>query len=269
MLSASRPLSPTAQARSSDRGSIDRLNRRMFEISLAQDRCYDFDPKSDLVDRRFCEYFASKLIEAHVINRYRVEGRQFETLMAGAVSRSGLEAELADSLTNAGHDLVIGGARFQLKTEGSKKIHADFIHISKLMESAGTKKVRRREDAVAFLSRVRVHLDQYERILVLRIFDQEDNGRRGVRYDLVEIPKTLFNGLEALQPTDFTLPRPSGHTSAPVAVPGDPVPAMTIVFDGSDNKIQLRRVRADLCRTHASFWVPWGEDILRASGLPA
>ena len=124
-----------------------------------------------------------------------------------------------------------------------------------------------RKAAVDFLPYIREHLNQYERILVLRAFDESKKGQRGVRYDLVEVPKSLFAGLESLKPTDFKTPRPTGHTTAPLYVGSDPKPALTIVFDGSDNKIQLRNIRSELCPMHATFWVPYGSDIVRDAGV--
>lgn len=239
----------------------------MFEIALGQTRHYSFEPNSDIVDQTFCEYFASKLIEAHVINRYRVEGRAFEQLLKDAARASGHQAVLAPSLNSAGHDLIIDSVRYQLKTEASRNIRPEAIHISKLMESAGTKKVTTRKSAVEFLPRIREHLNQYERIIVLRAFDESKQGQRGVRYDLIEIPKDIFAGLESLKPSDFKAPRPTGQTSAPLCIEGDPKPALTVVFDGSDNKIQLRNIRSELCRTHATFWAPYGSDIVRDAGL--
>jgi hypothetical protein len=262
---------PAAQPKSPARNDVNRLSKQMFELSLAEPRHYQASAQSDLADERFCEFFAGKLIEAHVINHYRVEGRAFETLLARAARSAGLKAQLADSLTSAGHDVIINGARFQLKTEAAKKINPAYITISKLMESAGTKDVASRSDAARFARQsVAAHLTRYDRLVILRAFDQPDAaGRRGVRYELTEIPKTLFAGLERLTARDFKEPRASGHTSAELRVPGEMEPAMTLVLDGSDNKITLRRVRRDLCHVHAVFWVPYGEEIFSEADAAA
>lgn len=211
--------------------------------------------------RRFGERLAYyQLLVGDALNKYA-----FETSLEHSLLQTGLVVERPQASNHPGHDLIIDGQAFSLKTEAARQIRQDRIHISKLMESAWSKDFKTPADASRACKRILQHLEQYDRVLTLRAFRGQSEemaasaGETGemIRYDLVEIPKEVLTAISQLRTKDFGKLSAAGSTRADVTIKGKR--AFTLLFDGSDNKVTVRGIDTDLCQHHASWWVPLPE----------
>lgn len=210
------------------------------------------NPASDIVTRTFADAFSQRLRLFHALHDPGevLTKKAFEFTFKGASYAAGRNAVLVDNSTHAGADAIVDGVRFSLKTEAARGIRRETITISKLMESAWTKDCKSINDFLAVMPRVLAHLRQYERILVLRAFGRLATSPE-VRYELIEIPKELLLQAEYITAADFKPVTKARGTTVAVRYGGRQ--AFYLVFDGSDQKITIRRLPVALCTMHASW----------------
>jgi hypothetical protein len=241
-----RALASVSDAEALALGPIIDALRRPFDEELGE--------YSDIVSRPFANEFANRLRLFHAQHDSGevLTKKSFEFVFQAASRAAGKHAEVATSATHPGSDVIVDGVGFSLKTEAAATINSEQITISKLMESAWTKECSTASDFFAGLHRIMKHLHEYERILLLRVFGRlETSG--SVRYDLVEIPKTVLLEIENAKIGDFERITRAKGTSLPIKIGG--TTAFTVVFDGSDQKITIRHLRTRLCRRHASWTI--------------
>lgn len=218
--------------------------RAMFDSSS--------NPNSDLATPIFCEYFASRLLIHHAVVEEKLNKKSFEYIFRDALRHDGRTARITASDVHSGADLIVDGTRISLKTEASKSIRSRKITISKFMEARW---IRNRDAyGLAHLAsdRLRKHLADYDRIVMLRAFYLTTNQ---VKYDLVEIPHNLLALATQLEPDDITLSQGrSGGGSALVRQNGRE--AFTLKFDGSVEKVTITNLLVDLCTFHGTWNVP-------------
>lgn len=89
---------------------------------------------SDLVTQDVRENIGDLLRIHHVMSKRPLSKAPFEYAFEKALQLAGKSARLASSATNPGCDMTIGATRFSLKTEASKTVRDDQIHVSKWME---------------------------------------------------------------------------------------------------------------------------------------
>lgn len=210
------------------------------------------DPESDIAVPAFASAFAMRLRLFHALHDPQevLTKKAFEYAFKAASEAAGRAAQITDSSTYPGADVLVDQTKYSLKTEAAASISMKYITISKLMESAWTKACDSVEKYFEGLERVVSHLNEYERILVLRTFGRL--GKTGsVRYELVEIPRDLLLNVGNALATDFTRLTTAGGTSLRAEVDG--TLAFVVVFDGSDQKISIRRLRSDLCHVHGTW----------------
>jgi len=176
--------------------------------------------------------------------------KTFEFAFEAACRAAGLDASISRSATVPGSDIIVAGEGYSLKTEASASIRRHRITISKLMESAWTKQCGCIDDFIEGNRRIVQHLSEYGRIICLRVFGRL-NHTEEVTYDLVEIPKEIFVGVETLGAEDYGPMTRAGGTRAEVRHNGRK--AFDLVYDGSDQKITIRNLAVDLCKPHASW----------------
>jgi hypothetical protein len=135
--------------------------------------------------------------------------------------------------------------------KGGKSIRRDIIHISKFMEARWIRDCSNGDDFCRFTrSRVGDHLAHYERIVSFRSF----LSRTHVDYELIEIPKQVLAGIDGLRPGDFSKRTRNGSSSASVrGQRGQPM--FVLSLDGSVEKVTIRRLSTQFCRTHAKWRV--------------
>jgi hypothetical protein len=183
-----------------------------------------------------------------------VTKKDAEVMIGLACADNGVECYQPQSATNPGWDLWIAGERVSVKTEGSQSISMSGVHISKMMELNGIKGLKSKRAALEFMPRILANLDSYDRLLLLRAFQLQD--KKGVIYELVEVPKSIFKPLWDITENDFTAPKkPSGQTSVNIR-DEDGLLQYTLRFDASVEKITLTNLRTDLCFIHGVWHLP-------------
>jgi hypothetical protein len=210
------------------------------------------NPDSDIATLQFADAFAHRLRLFHVLHDPGevLTKKGFEFAFKGASRAAGRDADIIVNATNAGADATVDGVRFSLKTEAAQGIRPDTITISKLMESAWTKDCDSIGAFLKVMPRVVAHMHQYDRILILRTFGRLATTG-SVRYDLIEIPRSLLLNAQAVAEADFKPITKARGTTVSVSC-GDGM-AYYLVFDGSDQKVTIRGLPVSLCTTHASW----------------
>lgn len=204
--------------------------------------------RTDFLDAQAFEYFSTRLAAHHASSSVALKKENFEHILQHSFQRSGHEARQTEDMTHRGADLEVDGHFYSLKTEAAKGLNPRSITISKLMEARWIRDLRSHEDAPQQVrERVLSHLQEYERIFMLRSYGDE----RMIRYDLVEIPKEVLATVQNLGPTDFGPLTGSGGTSAAVMINGSK--AFTLRLDGSVEKITISGLDVRLCPLHA-WW---------------
>lgn len=164
---------------------------------------------------------------------------------------------------NKGYDIEIEGARFSLKTEASKAIKADSIHISKFMELGGGEWSTNPNDLEGLRRQFLHHLDSYDYILTLRRL--KGNREDWHSYELVNIPKALLllatEGVLEMKTSSSQNPRPgycyvaeSGwtYTAGEKVKPQDL--QLALYFDGGgERKLQIKHLKKSLCSVLATW----------------
>ena len=210
------------------------------------------NPNSNLVTPRFAANFRNRLLIHHATNEAKLTKKAFEYAFKGACEADGKIGFITLSDTFSGVDVTIDGVRFSLKTEASKDIKAEQITISKFTEARWIQQQTTLDElAKEVASRIPTHLNNYDRILVLRA--RELSGSR-LQYEIVEIPRDLLRRVSTLTATDFSPRTAQGGSSAKVTIDGRP--AFTLRLDGSDGEITIAGLRIAFCTRHASWIIP-------------
>lgn len=216
-------------------------------LAYGAPRRYWHSPTSDIVTQAVLENLGDKLINHHAGSRQALSKDRFEYALESALNDSGIPALMVKSRTNRGHDLTINGTPVSLKTEAAAAIREDMIHVSKWMElGRGAWELPLLRDL--FLE----HMRSYERIFTFRCLSTDPAL---VRYELVEIPKTLMleaaNCVLEVRENSRQNPKP-GYGYVRDAAGNQ---KYALYFDGgSERKLQIKHLRKDLCIVHAT-WV--------------
>lgn len=207
---------------------------------------------SDFASTKFYEYFASRLLIHHAVVEEKLNKKSFEYIFRDALRHDGKLAELSASSVHPGADLVLGEARFSLKTEASKSIRSEKITISKLTEARWIRNENEAGLAQQSSRKLNEHLKGYDRIVMLRAFYLKTAQ---VKYNLVEIPHSLLSLAAQVEAQDIVLSRGnSGGGSAVIRQNGQAV--FTIKFDGSVEKVTITNLLVNQCTTHATWHIP-------------
>lgn len=216
---------------------------RAFGGAHQFDRALD----SDLVSEEVLAALGDRLLSHHAGSRQALSKDRFEFAFEAALNAAGIPSQLVKSRTNRGHDITIRGIPVSLKTEAAAGIKDDFIHVSKWME-LGRGEWRLPVLRDLFLE----HMQSYDRIFTLR---RLKNANADIRYELVEIPKSLL--LEA-EGCDLEICVASEQTPQPGyghVKDADGRLKYSLYFDGgAERKLQIKHLRKDLCKVHAQ-WV--------------
>ncbi|WP_392840205.1 hypothetical protein [Streptomyces sp. LN500] len=238
-----------AQAQFLDSAQLEMLGE-MAE-ALQQPCDVRVDPFSDLVNGAFSDYFLNRLKIHHATSEEKFKKASFEYAFIAAARYAGVYASKTKSQTFQGADAAVDGVRWSLKTEASAKISKTTIVVSKFSEARWIRDCETPSDFVReCVPRFLSHLDEYDRIATLRAFSV---GRELVRYELIEIPKSLLMCVANLTEWDFTPRTRNGGSSALVRDSGGI--AFKLVLDGSVEKVTLSRLPVQHCQSHASWTV--------------
>lgn len=154
------------------------------------------ESNSDIVSQEFANDFSGRLVLFHAMHDAALTKKTFEYFFYGASKAAGRSAHLNSNSVHPGEDVTVDGIHFSLKTEGSKSIRADVIHISKLMEARWIRECRSGDDFCR-LSHARIlgHIAHYDRIISLRSFESQ----RHFDYELIEVPCDVLMRIKSLQ----------------------------------------------------------------------
>lgn len=222
--------------------------KRINAAALAFDVPRDFSrlSDSDIVSQALLDNFGDRLQDHHANSYQALSKDRFEYALEGALRESGISAELVRSRTNRGHDINIRGTPVSLKTEASRNIREDAIHVSKWMElGKGPWILPLLRDL--FLE----HMQSYERIFTLRCLS---SNPADIKYELVEIPKTLL--LEAAQCSLVVSEESRQNPKPGYGYVRDAAGKLkfSLYFDGgTERKLQIKGLRKDLCKVHATW----------------
>lgn len=207
---------------------------------------FDRAPDSDVVTDAVLSSLGNRLLNHHAGSRQALSKDRFEFAFEAALNAAGIAAKLVKSRTNRGHDIDIQGVPVNLKTEAAANIKDDFIHVSKWME------LGRGEWNLPLLRDLFLeHMQSYDRIFTLRRLKDIDAK---IRYELVEIPKTLL-----LEAANCELAVCSNSRQNPQPGYGHVKDAAgqlmyLLYFDGgTERKLQIKHLRKDLCKVHATW----------------
>lgn len=207
---------------------------------------------SDIISFEFATNFSNRLLIHHATHTDKFGKKAFEYAFVNASIATGRTAQVISSSTNPGTDVVVDRINFSLKTEASARINRKKITISKLMEARWIRDCNTREDfANGVTNRVVSHLQQYQRILILRAYSVSESQ---IKYELIEIPHSLLLGIRNLTANDFTTRTANGSCRASVYIGKNK--AFTLSLDGSVEKVTILGLDIDLCLYHASWIIP-------------
>ena len=164
----------------------------------------------------------------------------------------GWNVERVESTTHRFSDLTVadnegGSRRLSLKSTAAQRLSEKTVHISKLTEAAWIQDVRSsRQRRSRTLELFQEYRNAVDAIVMLRAFRQRNKIPE--RYQLVEIPSTIFQSLQDSTMSEFDSDAPviscsfRGHQDA-----------ARVALDRSDAKITVRRISLDVCSVHAEW----------------
>jgi len=215
------------------------------------------DPDSDVVATdRALDGLGCILRTHHLFSAEPFRREKLEYALERVAAEEGRRVTRAASRTNRGYDLSVDSEKWSLKSQANAAIRRDLIWISKWME-LGRGEWGEDEQDLRTLCRMFVeHLKGYDRVLVLRCLTPLTAGSHA--YELLEIPKHIMRsaprGCFEMRQDSRQYPKPGYCTVS------DAEGVMyQLYFDGgSERKLQVKNLRKDLCRTHATWQFPIG-----------
>jgi type II restriction enzyme len=209
---------------------------------------YEFqrNPQSDFITPEALNMIGDALRIHHAFSRQALSKDRFEFALERSLNRAGIQAQLVESRTNRGHDITINGVPVSLKTQADASIRTNSLHISKFMElGKGDWQLPLLRDM--FLD----HMKGYRRVFQFRCLSP---GPSSCLYELVEIPKALLEeGRDAqlvIQTNSRQTPKP-GYGNV---FDSDRKLKFSLYFDGgTERKLQIKKIRKDLCIVHATW----------------
>ncbi len=212
----------------------------------------EINPHSDICTTKFSEDFQNRLVLYHAMNEEALSKKTFEYALRGACRFDKRIAHLDANPTNPGTDIDIDGEAFSLKTEAAKSISRKSLTISKLMEARWIRECQNGDDYLrGVCNNIVTHLQQYQRILMLRAFGPKDHL---YEYHLIEIPLDILLHSANLSAPDFKPRTKNGSSGADVKINGQK--AFSLILDGSVEKVTIRSLDLQFCKLHGKWIVP-------------
>ncbi len=199
------------------------------------------------------EYFGLVVSAHHAITVDALGSSSFESAFRSTCEAVAWQLDPPGSATRRFVDLTVetadGWARkLSLKSTAAQRLSEASAHISKLTEAAWIQDVRsaraRREKTLALFAEYRAAVDA---IVMLRAFRREANTIP-YRYQLIEIPTTIFESLEDAPLSAFAADGPTIDCSF-----RDDSAAARVSLDRSDAKITVKQIKLTACDIHAEW----------------
>ncbi|MFN9476149.1 hypothetical protein [Acidovorax sp.] len=216
---------------------------RQFQLSATFER----NPQSDLITEPILHSLGDALRIHHAFSRQALSKDRFEHALEKVMVLNGVDAALATSRTNRGHDITVNGYRISLKTEAAANTRESHLNISKFMElGRGAWELPLLRDL--FLE----HMLGYDRVLQFRCLPSPAGFHS---YELVEIPKLiLMQGKDA----QLTISEDSRQNPKPgygnVFDPTSGALMFQLYFDGgTERKLSIKRIDRRYCVLHGTW----------------
>ncbi len=198
------------------------------------------------------EYFGLALSVHHGATTEPLGLSPFETVFRNACEHLRWSIDPPGSHTQRFVDMVVRPRsgdlrRLSLKSTAAKYLSNTALHISKLTEAAwiqDTRTARDRRDHT--LELFKQYQGAVTHIVMLRAF-RDDTGKVPHRYQLVEIPVSIFDSIQQAPLQVFERDAPVIECTVDGCV------AAVVAIDRSDAKITVRRVQLSACTVHAEW----------------
>lgn len=198
----------------------------------------------------------------HAFSREAFSKDKFEYALERVLKLHGHDAAMA-TRGNRGYDIKVEGERFSLKTEASKTVRADRIHISKFMELGGGIWATDPADLIGLRAQFLTHLAGYEHVMTLRRL--KEPREHWYSYELVLIPMALLQqasaGVLEMMVKSKQNPRPGycyvgggawTHQAGVKVKPKDLL--FALYFDGGgERKLQIKHLDKSKCKVLATW----------------
>jgi type II restriction enzyme len=154
-----------------------------------------------------------------------------------------------------GADVTVNGQKFSLKTQADQNLRLNFVNIHKYMELGKgdwlDKEIQLQDLTGQFLQ----HLNNYDRILVLRNIGKPTPANPNWKYELIEIPKELLlevnNGVYEMMSDSIQTPKP-GYCR--VFDAKTKALKYELYFDGgTERKLKINKIDKNFCIVHATW----------------
>jgi hypothetical protein len=217
--------------------------------------------ESGMVTLEFMDSFADRLLIHHAMGAEKFSKKPFEFAFVRAMRAAGRQAEIAESGTDPGADIIVGDERYSLKTEAAKKISSGSITVSKLAEARWIRDDGKNAEWLfnGIYHKVLPRFDDYEHVLILRAFDATLDGGPAVRYELVEVPLDLLREVKnvVLEDIKVSQGKNGGGSVRVLRMNREHMKHLfTLTFDGSVEKLRLSSLKMDECILHAKWIIP-------------
>lgn len=179
---------------------------------------------------------------------------KFEYILVNISNYYGLNAEKSKYNT-PGADISISKEKFSLKTQADRNLRLDFVNIHKYMELGKGEWTDKEIHLQALTEQFLQHLNNYDRVLVLRNIGRPISASPYWKYELIEIPKKLLlevkNGSYEMMTDSIQSPKP-GYCRVRNKKTGSL--KYELYFDGgSERKLKINKIDKKLCITHATW----------------
>jgi hypothetical protein len=209
------------------------------------------NPTSDIFTPELAEAFSNQLLLHHATHEEKLNKKAFEYVLKYAFEAVGTKAYIDADPTHPGADIVADGVSFSLKTQADAAVTRSGIYIQKLMEARWIRDFDGARLAEEAVRRITAHLSSYQRILVLRAYDE---GRRRICYEVQEIPKAVLLLVGDLTAGDFSPKSRYGSSGADVRDEAGVV--FRVLLDGSVEKVRIFNLRTSRCFRHGEWKIP-------------
>jgi hypothetical protein len=218
-----------------------------FVKQFSMEHEFRFNKDSDLVDQLVLDNIGDMLRIHHAMSRRALSKAPFEYAFEKALQLSGKRAQLADSATNPGYDLIVSGTRISLKTEAARNVKEHSIHVSKWLEMGKG----HWDPPNIQLPRFLEHLNGYDRILTLRCLRQ--TGEQ-YWYELVEIPHAIMLDAATGSMEKAAKTKQESFPWYCRVSDGKGGHKYSLYFDaGSERKLQVKNLLKEHCTVHATW----------------
>ena len=197
------------------------------------------------------EYFGLALSVHHGTTAEPLGLNGFEAVFRNACESVGWELDSQGSPTRRFVDLAVRAGtdpkrRLSLKSTAAQRLSESRAHISKLTEAAWIQDLRTAAEGRSRTLRLfRNYTGKVDAIVMLRAFRERNQMPR--RYQLLEIPTTIFHSLQRLPVSAFNAHAPT----VSCVMAGESVARVSL--DRSDAKITVKSILLTACTVHAEW----------------